>query len=67
MDKQLKLLIAGVLSGVASAIVIDLQAFRSWKSFGDAYKYDWQLAAWRWFQGAVLGGLSVFGIGQVMP
>ena len=43
----------------------DLAAFRRWKSFDEAVSYDWGLAAWRWFQGAVVGIAMGFGLGGV--
>lgn len=57
--------VKGALAGWASAALVDLAAFRSWKSFHDAAVYDWQTAAWRWFQGAVVGALSSAGLGLV--
>ena len=54
--------VVGVLTGVTSAAVVDYAAFRSWKSFADASKYDWGTAAWRWFQGAVGGLIAAAGL-----
>lgn len=47
--------------GVATAMVIDFQAFRSWKSFQQFREYDWTLAVWRWSQGAVIGAVGAIG------
>lgn len=54
--------VAGAIAGVVSAAAADLTAFRSWKSFDDAKTYSWAVAAFRWFQGAVLGALAAVGI-----
>ena len=50
--------IAGAMAGLTAAAVVDFGAFRSFKSLDDALAYDWKLAAWRWFQGAVSSGLG---------
>lgn len=55
-------IVAGAISGLISAAVVDFGAFRSWKSFQEAREYSWGTAAWRWFQGAVTGGLVAAGI-----
>lgn len=52
---------AGAVSGIVTAAAVDLHAFRSWKSFHEAAAYDWQLAAWRWFQGGVTGAIGAAG------
>ncbi len=43
------------LKGALVAAAVDFGAFKKWKSFDDALKYEWGLAIWRWFQGAVVG------------
>lgn len=58
-------LVQGALTGLVSAAGVDFAAFRSWKSFDDAHNYDWKLAIWRWFQGAVLGVLSGAGLAAI--
>jgi len=55
----------GALSGFASAALVDFAAFRSWKSVQEAREYSWGLAAWRWFQGAVIGAVMATGFGAV--
>lgn len=55
-------LVQAVVTGVLSAAVVDFAAFRSWKSWQDAASYSWGTAAWRWFQGAVVGLLVGLGI-----
>jgi hypothetical protein len=57
--------VLGALSGIVVAAQIDYAAFRSWKSVEEAMKYDWKVAAWRWFQGAVGGAIVAAGIGLV--
>jgi hypothetical protein len=56
-------IVQGAINGVMAAAVIDLQAFRNWKSFNDAAEYQWGTAAFRWFQGAVVGALTAAGLG----
>jgi hypothetical protein len=56
----------GAVSGLVSAAAVDLQAFRSWKSFSDAVSYNWRVAAWRWLQGAILGALGAAGYGAMV-
>jgi hypothetical protein len=53
--------VKGAVTGFAAAAVVDIAAFRSWKSFHDAASYQWGTAAWRWFQGAVSGALVALG------
>lgn len=48
----------GAVRGVVIAGGMDVAAFRSWKRWDDAAAYDWDVATWRWFQGAVLGALE---------
>lgn len=55
----------GAMSGVVAAAAVDIAAFRSWRSFDEAAAYEWKLAAWRWFQGAVWGALVAVGLGGV--
>lgn len=50
--------VTGAVSGILAAAAVDFGAFRSWKNFDQARTYDWGLAAWRWFQGFVGGGLG---------
>lgn len=52
-------LLTAAIAGAVAAAATDIAAFRSWKSFDDAVRYDWGLAAWRWFQGAIVGVLTV--------
>jgi hypothetical protein len=53
----------GAIAGASAAAAVDFQAFRSWKSADEAYNYAWKVAAWRWFQGAVLGAAMGAGFG----
>ena len=58
-------LVQGVVTGILSAASVDFVAFRSWKSFSEAYAYDWPIAFWRWSQGAVVGFVAAAGLGWV--
>ena len=48
----------GAITGAVVAAGVDLQAFRSWKTFNDIHTYNWGVAAFRWMQGAVVGAIS---------
>ncbi len=52
----------GIVSGVLAAAVVDFHAFNGFKSFTDFTEYDWKIAAFRWFQGAVAGAVSGYGL-----
>ena len=55
-------IVAGAVSGALSAAAGDYGAFRSWKSVQEAMAYNWGLALWRWFQGAVVGAVGALGL-----
>lgn len=48
----------GAVRGAIIAGGFDLSVFRSWKRWDDAAAYDWNVATWRWFQGAIIGALE---------
>lgn len=54
------------LQGLLAAAATDFGAFRLWKSFDEALNYNWGLALWRWFQGAVIGVATGLGFGGVV-
>jgi len=56
----------GALSGWASAAKTDRDAFKSWKGWQDALSYNWGTATFRWFQGAIIGGLTASPIGYLL-
>lgn len=56
----------GALSGWAAAARVDFVAFRQWQSFHDAMSYQWGIAAWRWFQGAITGALGGSALGAML-
>ena len=58
-------IVKGALSGALAAASVDLAAFRAWKNVHDALTYQWSTAAFRWFQGAVLGALASAGLGAL--
>ena len=58
-------MVTGAASGLGAAALVDFAAFRSWKSFNDVAAYNWQIAAFRWFQGAVTGVVAALGVGMV--
>ncbi|MBI1332711.1 MAG: hypothetical protein GC165_07505 [Armatimonadetes bacterium] len=61
-----KILGVGALGGALTAARVDYSSFKTWKSFKDAYAYDWGLASWRWFQGAVIGAVTAGGLTQLL-
>jgi hypothetical protein len=46
------------LYGALVAARVDYIAFQKFPSGAEALKYDWKVAAWRWFQGAVVGAVT---------
>lgn len=58
-------LVRAAITGFVSAAAVDFAAFRSWKNFDEAVQYDWKTAAFRWFQGVVVGVLTGLGLGAV--
>lgn len=56
----------GALAGILTAARVDYDAFTTWHSFKDAEGYSWGIAAWRWFQGAVIGGVTAAGLGGLL-
>lgn len=52
----------GVLVGVGTAALVDYGAFRKWQSWKEFAEYDWKVASFRWFQGAVVGALAGAGL-----
>lgn len=54
--------IQGGIAGLAVAAAVDLQAFRSWKSWDDIHRYDWNVASFRWAQGFAIGALGAIGL-----
>lgn len=48
----------GAVSGFLAAAIVDFRAFQSWKNVHDAVTYNWNVALWRWFQGAVVGAAT---------
>lgn len=63
---MVKAALAGAVSGALAAARTDFQAFQSWKSVNDATTYSWGVAAWRWFQGAVVGAVSGAGLAPML-
>ena len=57
--------LAGALSGLVAAAAVDFHAFKTWQSFSDAKSYNWSVAAFRWLQGAIMGGLAALGLAGV--
>ena len=47
-----------MLGGWAVAARMDYEAFESWQTPGEALAYNWKIAVWRWFKGAVIGLLT---------
>ena len=59
-------IVQGAISGALGAAAVDYQAFRAWRSFREATTYAWGMAAFRWVQGAVIGGVTAAGLGAVL-
>lgn len=55
-------IVAGAISGILAAAVVDVHAFLTWKRFQDVATYDWGTAVFRWVQGAVAGALTAAGM-----
>lgn len=58
-------IVRGAIAGILSAAVVDLHAFRSFKQWGDFTTYDWSVASFRWFSGAVTGAIAGLGLGAI--
>lgn len=58
-------LVRGAITGWVVASAADIVAFRSWKSYDEAMKYDYKIMAWRWGQGIVGGVLTALGLGAL--
>lgn len=61
-----KAIAIGAAGGALTAARVDYSSFKGWKSFSDAYRYEWNLAAWRWLQGAIVGAITAGGLTQLM-
>jgi hypothetical protein len=59
------IILAGALSGLLGAARSDYEAFKAWKEAKDALSYNWSVALWRWFQGAVIGAVTMAGVFEV--
>lgn len=57
----------GALVGALTAARIDYLAFKSWKSFDEIWVYNWRTAAFRWFQGAIVGSLTSGAFASTFP
>lgn len=57
--------VTGALAGFLAATAVDVQAFRSFKSFDEFKRYSWTLAAFRAVQGLIIGALSAVGVGAL--
>ena len=55
----------GALIGLLTAAATDYHAFMGWKSFTDLKSYNWNVAAFRWVQGAFIGAVTSAGLGQL--
>lgn len=57
-----KAIAAGAVSGFASAVVVDLNA---WSKAPEGSAFSWVLAFKRWVAGAITGALAALGIGDL--
>lgn len=60
MTFDIKKAIAGAVSGLLAAVIVDLHA---WAQSSD--KFDWGLALKRWFVGLVSGFVGAFGVSAI--
>ena len=58
--------VKGALTGLMTAMLVDYAAFRGWKSYDDAFTYEWRVALWRWLQGFVSGAVAGLGLEVVL-
>ena len=56
-------IVQAAVAGIIAAAGVDYRNFQAWKRWQDALTYDWQVASFRWFQGAVIGALTGVGFG----
>lgn len=61
---MMQIILSGALPGLLTAMKVDYDAFRSWKSLDEALHYRWDVALWRWLQGAIIGGAVATGVFQ---
>ena len=54
--------VRGAIAGGIVAIHLDIEAFKSFKSFDEFARYKWSTAAFRFLQGALNGAGVVAGI-----
>ncbi len=54
-------LFRAALTGALVAARMDYNAFASFKTIKDMETYSWSIAAFRWFQGAVVGFMAATG------
>lgn len=47
--------IYGMLMGALAAARVDYVSFKNFPSADAALEYNWKIAGWRWFQGALVG------------
>ena len=57
--------VRGVIAGATSAAVVDLHAVTQFKNWNQLVTYDWGTASFRWFSGALTGGLTAAGLGVI--
>ena len=64
-DVAIARLAQGALTGLLAAAAVDFHAFKAWQSFSDLKAYNWNVALFRWMQGAVIGALTSVGLGSL--
>jgi hypothetical protein len=56
-------ILVGMGTGLGAALLMDYAELRKYRSWADAgAQFQLSVASWRWFNGAVGGGLSAIGI-----
>lgn len=61
MSEQIKRYLMLALTGALAAAWTDFDAFKKFKSWKDLVGFDWGLASFRWFKGAILGVIGASG------
>lgn len=53
----------GAIGGFLVALRADYEAFKAWTCWNDILKFDWSIASFRYIKGAIIGAVTVLGLG----